>query len=112
MGQSLGNWFFVEGGEEYSNLGELIVNHVRAVARRAEELMAHEKFKVGPEDKLRKSHPTPQLMQKTFKEQDTRFQNQGEVSILRKKMEKVRTEFCYNHSSCCKGTIRTHIPVV
>ena len=52
-------------------------------------------------------------MQKALKEeQDTRFQNQGEVSILRKKMEKVRTEFCYNHSSCCEGTIRTHIPVV
>ena len=52
-------------------------------------------------------------MQKALKEeQDTRFQNQGEVSILRKKMEKVRTEFCYYHPSCYEGTIRTHIPVV
>jgi len=32
-------------------------------------------------------------MQKTLREeQDARFQNQGEVSILRKKMEKARIE--------------------
>ena len=74
--------------------------------------MAHEKFKVGPEDKLRKSHPTPQLMQKTFKEQDTRFQNQGEVGILCEKIEKVCTKFGCDHSSYYKDTIRTHIPVV
>ena len=54
-GQSLGNRFFVEGGKEYSDLDELIVNHVQAIARRVEELMAHEKFKAGPEDELRKS---------------------------------------------------------
>ena len=53
-GQSLGNRFFVEGGKEYSDLDELIVNHVQAIARRVEELMAHEKFKAGPEDELRK----------------------------------------------------------
>jgi hypothetical protein len=34
-------------------LDELIVNHVHAIARRVEELMAHEKFKQGPEDELR-----------------------------------------------------------
>ena len=59
-GQSLGNRFFVEGGKEYSDLDELIVNHVQAIARRVEELMAHEKFKAGPEDELRESHLTLQ----------------------------------------------------
>ena len=29
------------------------MNHVQAMARRVEELMAHEKFKHGPEDDLR-----------------------------------------------------------
>jgi transcription elongation factor SPT6 len=53
-GQSVGNRFYVEGGKEYSDLDELIVNHVHAIARRVEELMAHEKFKQGPEDELRK----------------------------------------------------------
>jgi hypothetical protein len=33
-------------------LDELIVNHVQALARRVEELMAFEKFKPGPEDEL------------------------------------------------------------
>ena len=32
---------------------ELIVNHIQAMARKVEELMAHEKFKHGPEDELR-----------------------------------------------------------
>ena len=105
MGQSLGNRFFIEGGEEYSNLNELIVNHVRAIARCTEELMAHEKFKVGPEDKLCKSYTMPQLMQKTFKEQDTRFQNQGKVGILCKKIKKVCTKFSCDNSSYYKDTI-------
>jgi transcription elongation factor SPT6 len=60
-GQSLGNRFFVEGGKEYSDLDELIVNHVQAIARRVEDLMAHEKFKAGPEDELRKLHFVFQL---------------------------------------------------
>ena len=60
-GQNLGNRFFVEGGKEYSDLDELIVNHVQAIARRVEELMAHEKFKAGPEDELRKLHFASQL---------------------------------------------------
>lgn len=38
----------------YSDLDELIVNHVQAMARRVEELMVHEKFK-GAEDELRTS---------------------------------------------------------
>jgi transcription elongation factor SPT6 len=37
----------------YADLDELIVNHVQAMARRVEELMAHEKFKHGSEDDLR-----------------------------------------------------------
>ena len=38
-------------------------------------------------------------MQKAFREeQDARFQNQGEVSILRKKMEKVCAEINCNRS--------------
>lgn len=39
-------------------------------------------------------------MQKAFKEeQDARFQNQGEVSILRKRMEKVCVETKCDYSS-------------
>ena len=38
-------------------------------------------------------------MRKAFtEEQDARFQNQGEVSILRKRMEKVRVEIKYTCS--------------
>lgn len=36
-------------------MDELIVNHVQAMARRVEELMAFEKFKPGSEDELRES---------------------------------------------------------
>ena len=43
----------VDGKYEFSDLDELIVNHVQALARRVEELMAFEKFKPGPEDELR-----------------------------------------------------------
>ena len=42
---------------EPSDLDELIVNHVSALTRRVEELMAYEKFKSGPEDELRKHRP-------------------------------------------------------
>jgi transcription elongation factor SPT6 len=37
----------------YADLDELIVNHVQTIARRVEELMAHERFKHGSEDELR-----------------------------------------------------------
>ena len=37
---------------EFSDLDELIVNHVKAMSRRVEELMAHEKFK-RDDDELR-----------------------------------------------------------
>jgi hypothetical protein len=44
----------IEGKYEFADLDELIVNHVQAMARRVEELMAHEKFKAGAEEELRK----------------------------------------------------------
>lgn len=44
----------VDSKHIYSDLDELIVNHIQATARRVEELMAHEKFKQGPEEELRK----------------------------------------------------------
>ncbi|KAI9509640.1 transcription elongation factor Spt6 [Russula earlei] len=51
-GQSIGGQLVVDGKYEFSDLDELIVNHVQALARRVEELMAFEKFKPGPEDEL------------------------------------------------------------
>lgn len=53
-GQSVGTRLIIDGKYEFSDLDELIVNHVQAMARRVEELMAFEKFKAGPEDELRK----------------------------------------------------------
>ena len=51
---------FVDDKHQYTDLDELIVNHVQATARKVEELMAHEKFKQGSEDELRKpSHSFP-----------------------------------------------------
>ena len=52
-GQNVGGQLVVDGKYEFSDLDELIVNHVQALARRVEELMAFEKFKPGPEDELR-----------------------------------------------------------
>ncbi|TFY83720.1 hypothetical protein EWM64_g301 [Hericium alpestre] len=51
-GQSIGGTLIVEGKYEFSDLDEVIVNHVQAMARRVEELMAFDKFKAGPEDEL------------------------------------------------------------
>ena len=56
-GQSTGGPLIVDGKYEFSDLDELIVNHVSALTRRVEELMAYEKFKSGPEDELRKHRP-------------------------------------------------------
>lgn len=50
-GQTTGQ-LIVDASHTYADLDELIVNHVQAMARRVEELMAHEKFKQGPEDEL------------------------------------------------------------
>ncbi|KZT09507.1 transcription elongation factor SPT6 [Laetiporus sulphureus 93-53] len=51
-GQTVGTKLIVDGTHQYSDLDELIVNHVQAMARKVEELMAHEKFKHGSEDDL------------------------------------------------------------
>ena len=52
-GQTVGGQLVVDPTHTYADLDELIVNHVQAMARRVEELMAHEKFKHGSEDELR-----------------------------------------------------------
>ena len=52
-GQTVGSKLIVDNSHTYSDLDDLIVNHVQAMARKVEELMAHEKFKHGPEDELR-----------------------------------------------------------
>ena len=44
-GHTTGGTLIVDGKYEFSDLDELIVNHVQALARRVEELMAYEKFK-------------------------------------------------------------------
>ncbi|KAF8964059.1 transcription elongation factor SPT6 [Flammula alnicola] len=51
-GQTVGGQLIVDATHTYSDLDELIVNHVQAMARRVEELMAHEKYKHGSEDEL------------------------------------------------------------
>ena len=56
-GQSTGGPLIVDGKYEFSDLDELIVNHVSALTRRVEQLMDYEKFKPGPDNKLRKHHP-------------------------------------------------------
>lgn len=53
-GQTVGSQLVVDSAHSYADLDELIVNHVQAMARRVEELMAHDKFKQGSEDDLRK----------------------------------------------------------
>ena len=50
--QQIGSQLIVEQKYEYSDLDELIVNHVKTMSRRVEELMAHEKYK-RDEDELR-----------------------------------------------------------
>ena len=52
-GQTVGSKLIVDGNQQFSDLDELIVNHVQAMARKVEELMNHEKFKPGTEDDLR-----------------------------------------------------------
>ena len=52
-GQTAGSKFVVDGTHQFSDLDELIVNHVQAMARKVDELTNHEKFKPGTEDDLR-----------------------------------------------------------
>ncbi|TFY57669.1 hypothetical protein EVJ58_g6888 [Rhodofomes roseus] len=51
-GQTVGTKLIVDAEHQYSDLDEMIVNHVQAMVRKVEELMAHEKFKHGSEDDL------------------------------------------------------------
>ncbi|KAH9951462.1 transcription elongation factor Spt6 [Amylocystis lapponica] len=51
-GQTVGTKLIVDATHQYSDLDELVVNHVQAMTRKVEELMAHEKFKHGTEDDL------------------------------------------------------------
>jgi len=44
-GQTVGGQLVVDSTHSYAHLDELIVNHVQAMARRVEELMAHEKYR-------------------------------------------------------------------
>lgn len=50
----MGNQLVIDANHVYSDLDELIVNHVQAMSRKVEDLMAHEKFKHGTEEDLRK----------------------------------------------------------
>ncbi|KAF8212158.1 transcription elongation factor SPT6 [Mycena galopus ATCC 62051] len=51
-GQTVGGTLIVDSTHTYADLDELIVNHVQAMTRKVEELMAHERFKHGSEDDL------------------------------------------------------------
>ncbi|KAJ7632692.1 transcription elongation factor SPT6 [Roridomyces roridus] len=51
-GQTVGSHLIVDPTHTYADLDELIVNHVQAMARKVEELMAHDRFKPGSEDDL------------------------------------------------------------
>ncbi|KAF8654136.1 hypothetical protein AX16_003667 [Volvariella volvacea WC 439] len=51
-GQTTSGQLVVDANHTYADLDELIVNHVQAMARRVEELMASDKFKPGTEDDL------------------------------------------------------------
>ncbi|THH26563.1 hypothetical protein EUX98_g7622 [Antrodiella citrinella] len=50
-GQTTGK-LVIDNTHQFSDLDDLIVNHVQAMGRKVEELMAHEKFKHGSEDEL------------------------------------------------------------
>ena len=51
--QGISSQLIVDGKYEYSDLDELLVNHVKAMSRRVEDLMGHDKFKKD-DDELRK----------------------------------------------------------
>lgn len=53
--QNVGSHLIVDGKYHFSDLDELIVNHVKAMARRVEELMAHDKFQKGSDTEIRAS---------------------------------------------------------
>ena len=51
-GQNLSGQLIVDNKYEFADLDELVVNHIKAMSRRVDELMAHEKFKKD-DDELR-----------------------------------------------------------
>ncbi|KAJ7172406.1 transcription elongation factor SPT6 [Mycena filopes] len=51
-GQTVGSQLIVDATHNYADLDELIVNHVQTMARKVEELMAHDRFKHGSEEDL------------------------------------------------------------
>jgi len=52
---NVGSQLIIEGGKySFSDLDELIVNHVKAMARKVEELMVHEKYQKGSLSEIRK----------------------------------------------------------
>ncbi|KAK7019339.1 transcription elongation factor Spt6 [Favolaschia claudopus] len=51
-GQTVGGTLIVDSTHSYADLDELIVNHVQAMARKVEELMAHDRFRHGSEEEL------------------------------------------------------------
>ncbi|KAF7304824.1 Transcription elongation factor Spt6 [Mycena kentingensis (nom. inval.)] len=50
--RGFGTQYIIDSNHSYSDLDELIVNHVQAMSRKVEELMAHDRFKAGSEDDL------------------------------------------------------------
>ncbi|KAF7294872.1 Transcription elongation factor Spt6 [Mycena indigotica] len=50
--RAYGPQYIIDSAHTYSDLDELIVNHVQAMARKVEELMAHDRYKAGSEDDL------------------------------------------------------------
>ncbi|KAJ7581475.1 transcription elongation factor SPT6 [Mycena floridula] len=51
-GQGVGGQLVVDHTHTYADLDELIVNHVQAMARKVEDLKAHERFKGASDDEL------------------------------------------------------------
>ncbi|KAG8887672.1 Transcription elongation factor spt6, partial [Tulasnella sp. 403] len=50
--QNAGSQLIVDGKYQFSDLDELIVNHIKAMARRIDELMMHDKFQKGSESEI------------------------------------------------------------
>jgi transcription elongation factor SPT6 len=57
-GQTVSNELIVDATHHYADLDELLVNHVKAINKKVEDLMNHEKFKAGSADELRKQLTT------------------------------------------------------
>ncbi|KAG9098244.1 hypothetical protein FRC06_006616 [Ceratobasidium sp. 370] len=93
--QNVGKQLIIDGKYEYSDLDELIVNHVNAMARKVEELIAHEKYKAGSEAELHKAlkeylimHPTKSIYAFALNRQKPGYFN---LSFLANKNAPIRT---------------------